>query len=123
MLTFAKYTPLVAIWLIQAAEHHNGQCHCGKNHESFALHLGYLETRDNGQLISNIGQTTYLIWQLDHINLFISSWNLCNKHLLESQLIPLYPAAHLQENMFDCGVEHVPPFSQGLLKHSSMSTT
>ena len=77
------------------------------------------------QGISNIGQTTYIIWQLDYINsiTILSLWNLLNNYLPESQLVPVYPDAHLQENMFDCGVEHVPPFSQGLLKHSSMSTT
>ena len=49
--------------------------------------------------------------------------HLRNKHHLpELQLVPVYPDAHLQENMFDCGVEHVPPFAQGLLKHSLMST-
>ena len=38
-----------------------------------------------------------------------------------SQVVPMTPVGHWQENISKCGVEQVAPFWHGLLKHSSMS--
>ena len=45
----------------------------------------------------------------------------CVMNVPVSQVDPMTPVGHLQENMLICGVEQVAPFWHGLLKHSSIS--